>query len=91
VEEESQRTMTAKSVPVAGIDTFIARNISFKLRHDPSLSSTSTLTIQLLQKSVDLINYEMLRIFREIAQEIPYKYLLSRTNSFLINYETLFL
>jgi hypothetical protein len=58
--------MLAKSVPVAGIDSFIARNISFKLRHDQNLSSVSTLTIQLFQKSVDLINYEMLRIFREI-------------------------
>jgi hypothetical protein len=57
---------TMRTVPVAGIDSFIIRDIAFKLRHDPNLSILSTKTIHLLQKGVDLVNHEMLIIFHEI-------------------------
>jgi hypothetical protein len=68
-----------RTVPVAGIDSFIIRDIAFKLRHDTNLSIVSTRTILLLQRGVDLVNHEMLIIFHEIeywrgiAQATPFE------------------
>ena len=54
------------SVPIAGIDDFMKREISFHLREDPQLADICIGTLHLLQRGVDLVNQEMLVIFNEI-------------------------
>jgi hypothetical protein len=57
----------ATSIPVAGIDSYFAKEIIFKLRHDKILAALCEDTLELLQKCVDLINREMMVIYNEIA------------------------
>jgi hypothetical protein len=67
------------SVPVAGIDVFMIRELFFILREDSTLAEICVGTVNLLQRSVDLVNSEMLVIYdeikywREVSEASPLK------------------
>ena len=67
------------SVPVAGIDMFMIREIAFSLREDPKLADVLVRTVHLLQQSVNLVNKEMVVIYneikywRELSEASPFK------------------